>query len=117
LEPIDVQPEKLTEASIQAEIIKMMENKGWFVKETHGNMYQSGFPDLFTTHPTHGHRWIEVKKPGRQGAGCFTNAQLRDFPFFCNHGSGVWVLVAATDTEYNKLFKRHNWYQFLSVSA
>jgi hypothetical protein len=116
MDPVDFTPDPNSEARIQADIIKMLEGKGWFVKETHGNMYQSGFPDLFATHEEHGHRWIEVKKPNRQGAGCFTNAQLRDFPIFCNHGSGVWVLCAATDREYKKLFKRHNWWQYLQVS-
>jgi hypothetical protein len=116
MDPVDVTPKGKSEAKIQEEIIEMLQNKGWFVKETHGNMYQSGFPDLFATHHLLGHRWIEVKRPNREGAGCFTAAQLRDFPKFCKAGSGVWVLVAATKDEYKKLLKKHNWWKYLEAS-
>lgn len=84
----------------------MLTAKGWFVKSTHGNMYQSGFPDLFATHKRFGLRWIEVKRPvGYQ----FTAAQLEDFPKFTSNGSGIWVLTAATEAEYQKLFRPYNW--------
>jgi len=100
------------EAKIQKSILEMLRIRGWFVKETHGNMYQCGFPDLFACHSKYGQRWIEVKNPL---AYHFTGAQLEDFPKICAHGSGVWILVAATDEEYEKLFKAPNWYQYLSV--
>jgi hypothetical protein len=103
---------KRPEDKIQHEIICMLRNYGWFVKETHGNMYQSGFPDLYASHPTYGSRWIEVKLPGMKGSK-FTPAQLRDFPLFCAHGAGVWVLTGATTDEYKKLFTRYNWSMYL----
>ena len=102
------------EAKIQASIIKMLELKGWFVKVTHGNMYQSGFPDLFATHKMYGARWIEVKKPEMKGS-VFTTAQLNDFPRFCKNGSGIWILTSATESEYKKLFKKPNWSYYIHL--
>ena len=92
----------------------MLRIKGWFVKPTHGNMYQSGFPDLFACHSRYGQRWIEVKLPGFKGSK-FTGAQLNDFAKLCANGSGVWILTAATEEEYQKLFSRSNWWTYLSV--
>ena len=98
------------ERKIQNEIICMLRNKGWFVKETHGNMYQCGFPDLFATHHRYGSRWIEVKNPIKYA---FTPAQLEEFPKFCVNGSHIWILTGANDVEYNKLFKQSNWHLYL----
>jgi len=114
MEPFDSKKRKNPEAIIQEAIIEMLELKGWFVKVTHGNMYQSGFPDLFVCHQLYGPRWVEVKKPGFKGSK-FTIAQVRDFPLFCSNGSGVWVLTAATKREYEKLFDDYNWWTYLSV--
>jgi hypothetical protein len=103
------------EHGIQKEIIQYLTFRGWFVKETHGNMYQSGFPDLFCTHARYGHRWVEVKDPNRTGDP-FTPAQKKTFPLLCMHGSGVWVLVGANDREYDKLFRKFNWWQYTGVN-
>jgi Holliday junction resolvase len=100
------------EAVIQEGIIKMLRYKGWHVMKTHGNMFQSGFPDLFACHSTFGHRWIEVKKPDMKGS-YFTAAQLEEFPKICANGSGVWVLVGDSEDEYLKLFSRYNWEGYL----
>jgi hypothetical protein len=81
-----------------------------FVKSTHGNIYQFGFPDLFATHRKFGARWIEVKNPLSYA---FTPAQLEVFPKFVAFGTGVWILVAATEYEYKKLFQPCNWYEYL----
>lgn len=94
------------EAIIQAEIIAFLRAKEWYVRETHGNVYQNGFPDLFCCHRKYGHKWVEVKNPE---AFSFTAAQLSEFPLLCANGSGVWILVAATESEYNKLFTECNW--------
>lgn len=75
-------------------------------------MYQSGFPDLYATHYKYGARWVEVKNPEKY---CFTPAQLEWFPQFVSHGSGIWIMTAATDVEYEKLFKPCNWYLYLGV--
>ena len=98
------------EAEIQKRIIKTLTLLGWFVKETHGNMYQNGFPDLYATHKNHGARWIEVKNKDKYK---FTPAQLRDFPMLCANGAGVWILVDDTPEEIRKLFKPFNWHTYL----
>jgi hypothetical protein len=97
---------------IQEAIISYLRVREWFVKSTHGNMYQSGFPDLCAWHHKYGQRWIEVKNPGHYQ---FTAAQLRDFPLICANGGEIWIMVAATDEEYAKLFKPFNWFMYLDV--
>ena len=101
------------EAIIQAAIILFLNQRGWFVKETHGNMFQSGFPDLFCTHQRYGIRWVEVKNPEKY---VFTPAQLIDFPLLCMNGSPIWILTAASEEEYKKLFLPYNWHFYLSVA-
>ena len=100
------------EAAIQDEIVKYLRNKEWFVKRLIGNAYQSGWPDLFACHARYGIRLIEVKLPGMKGSK-FTAGQLETFPLLCAHGAGVWVFTAANRTEYDKLWKSPNWYQYL----
>lgn len=102
------------EAKIQQAIINYLLIRGWYVKETHGNMYQSGFPDLFCCHSKFGQRWVEVKLPDMKGSK-FTPAQLETFPKLCANGSAVWVMTGANEREYKKLFTRCNWYQYLGV--
>ena len=102
-------PEKI----LQEEIESLLRNKGWYVIRTHGNMFQSGLPDNFACHSRYGQRWIEIKHPDRKGD-VFTAAQHDVFPKLCAHGSGVWVLVGATESEYTKLFDRPNWIFYLS---
>lgn len=95
---------------IQEDIIKMLTLKGWYTMETHGNMFQSGFPDIFACHSKYRQRWIEVKKPSGSR---LEQSQLECFPKMCANGSGVWILTAATEHEYEKLFKECNWWHFL----
>jgi hypothetical protein len=52
--------------------------------------------------------------PTRSGD-MFTPAQHDVFPERCRHGSGVWVLVEASESEYEKLFKKYNWWQYLDL--
>jgi hypothetical protein len=73
----------------------------------HGSMYQMGIPDLYATHIEFGQRWIEVKLPQMKGSK-FTGAQLEVFPQLEKFGAGVWILTAATQKEYFKLFERSN---------
>ena len=60
----------------------------------------------------YGTRWIEVKMPVGYR---FTAAQLEVFPEFASKGVGVWVLTAATEEEYKKLFKPANFMWYLQV--
>lgn len=103
-------PEKI----IQIQVEQMLRRRGWYVKRTHGGMYQSGFPDDFATHPRHGHRWIEIKLPELKGSK-FTKAQLEVFADLCKNGSGVWIMTAATDAEYSCLFQQPNWAVLMHV--
>ena len=114
MEPPRIYEKKGPEAVIQEAIIQFLQARQWFVKSTHGNLYQSGFPDLFATHSQYRTRWIEVKCPTGY---CFTPAQLRDFPKFCANGSGVWVLTAATEEEYKKLWQPCNWWMYAANAA
>ena len=102
------------EAQVRENIRKMLFANGWYVMQTHGNMYQAGFPDLWATHSKYGARWIEVKLPNMQGSK-FTPAQKECFPKISANGSGVWVLTGDCEHEYNKLFAPPNWYQYLSI--
>jgi len=100
------------EAKIQKALIDFLKIRDWSVKETHGNLYQSGFPDLYAYHVRYGTRWIEVKVKDKYK---FTAAQLETFPDFSAKNVGIWILVAATEAEYEKLFKPAQWHTFLDV--
>lgn len=99
------------EAKIQKALVKFLRERGWWVKETHGNMYQSGLPDLYAVKRQYGRpRWIEVKYvPNLK----FTPAQWEDFPRMVTEGIGIWVLTAATEEEYQKLFKPPNLWVYM----
>ena len=79
----------------------------WMVEKTHGNLYQQGFPDLYIAHRKYGERWIDVKQPG--GKYTFTNAQKQKWPVWESYRIGIWILTAATQEEYDKLFQPPNW--------
>jgi len=100
------------EDKIKDNIRKMLVLKGWYVMMTHGNMFQSGFPDLYATHSKYGGRWIEIKLPGMVGSH-FTTAQLEHFPKLCANGTGVWILTSDNESEYEKLFQPYNWWSMM----
>jgi len=101
------------EARIQSDLIGFLTLRDWLVMPTHGNMYQRGFPDLYCLHQIHGSRWIEVKNPKQFS---FTTAQKKCFPFFSLCGVGIWILTAANEDEYAKLFRPANCWYFMSGS-
>jgi len=94
------------EAVIQADLIEFLGARGWLVEHTHGNLYQVGFPDLYLFHKTWGERWVDCKVKGRYS---FTNAQKVKWPLWESFGVGIWILTAASDDEYAKLFTKPNW--------
>jgi len=100
------------ETIIQKALIDYLKLRNWYVKNTHGNPYSMGFPDLYACHKSYGTRWIEVKVKDKYS---FTPAQMDVFPEFAAKGVGIWILTAATDYEYKKLFKSANWWAFLEV--
>lgn len=101
---------KKPEREIQDAIIKMLILKGWYCIETHGNLYQSGLPDIFATHSRYSYRWIEVKNPLSYK---FTPAQIETFPKLCANGSAVWILTSASEDQYKRLFLPPNWAFYL----
>ena len=111
-----VKPKQGPERIIQDAIIRKLTLLKWYVKETHGNIYQYGFPDLYCCNRKYGARWVEVKDPNRRG-NIFTPAQLETFPRFVAEGVGVWVLTSDADSEIAKLAKACNWYQYLNYNC
>lgn len=101
---------KKPETILQDAIVKMLRGKSWVVKETHGNLYQSGFPDVYAAHIKYGSRWIEVKNPKGYR---FQPSQLQFFKQLSSVGVGVWVLTGSEEEDYKKLFMPANWFQFL----
>lgn len=101
------------EAKIQSDLINFLKIRDWYVHSTHGNMYQSGFPDLYCHHSRYRARWIECKVKERYS---FTKAQRLEFPKMSAFGVGIWILTAATEEEYHKLWLPPNWHEYLSVN-
>lgn len=110
MDPFNPKKREGPERKIQDRLIDFLKIRDWYIKETHGNIYQSGFPDLYVCHLKYGPRWIEVKYLPKYS---FTAAQLETFPHFSAKGVGVWVLTDATEYEYRKLFGPANWHSFL----
>lgn len=102
------------EDKIVQALMEFLTVRGWYVMKMHGSMFQAGFPDLYATHKQYRVRLIEVKDPERQGD-VFTPAQHEIFPKLSAYGSPIYVLTAATEAEYQKLFGPENWYTFLPI--
>lgn len=100
------------EAKIQAAVVLMMVRKGWYVKETHGNLYQAGLPDIYCRHLVYQERWLECKNPKNFS---FTAAQLVEFPKLIAAGGKLWITIEASEAEYDKIinFKHSNYIDFL----
>ena len=97
------------EAAIQERVVKFLGQRQWVVEETHGNVYQTGLPDLFAWHREHNFRWIDVKNPD---AYRLTKHQCQKWPAWEKAGLGVWIMTAATEEEYAKLFLPPNFREF-----
>jgi hypothetical protein len=91
---------------IQRDVIRYLRARGWHVEHTHGNLYQTGFPDLYAAHNKWGTRWIDCKQPKKYS---FTRAQKQKWPLWESFRIGIWVLTAGTQEEYDKLFQLPNW--------
>lgn len=98
---------------IQQELIAYLEARGWLVERMIGNAFQTGIPDLYCHHPKWGERWIDVKNAGRYS---FTKAQKRKWPQWEKAGVGIWILTAANQVSYDKLFGPPNWRQYVKKS-
>jgi len=94
------------EYQIQKDLINFLKDRNWWVERTHGNLYQMGFPDLYVGHLKFGQRWIDVKNPV---AWEFTKAQCQKWPIWDQFNIGIWIITAASEEEYDKLFTSPNW--------
>lgn len=102
------------ESKIQSEVIDYLKIRDWFVRPVGPSAASCGWPDLYAAHKRYGPRWIEIKRPVGFS---FTPAQIDTFPLLYAHGVGVWVVVAATDIEIQKLFQPPNWHYYLSIGV
>jgi len=94
---------------IQNDLRTFLQCREWRVERMIGNALQTGIPDLYAFHRRHGERWIDVKTPGRYS---FTNAQKIKWPIWADFNRGIWILTAANQIEYDKLFQPPNWKDF-----
>jgi len=93
------------EHKIQNDFISFVQYRGWHAERLIGNQLQVGIPDLLLGHPQHGMRWVDLKAPGKYE---FTRAQRWKWPLWERYGMGVWIIIAATEEEYDKLFAPPN---------
>jgi hypothetical protein len=98
---------------IQRDLIAFLEARHWLVERMIGNAFQMGIPDLYVHHNKWGSRWIDCKVEGRYS---FTKPQKRKWPLWDSFGVGIWIITAATQAEYDKLFKPPNWKEFWKPS-
>ena len=99
------------EAKIQQAIIAKLKIHDWYVKSTHGNIYQTGLPDLFCAHRKYGIRWCECKNPAGYS---FTPAQRENFLLMSAAGVGIWIATSA-DQVPDLFFKPPNLITFLEI--
>lgn len=111
MRPLKTSKRQKPERDLQNSIIEKLRAQEWLVKETHGNMFQAGFPDLYCAHAQYGARWIECKNADSYK---FTPAQHLWFPQFAAAGIGIWI-VTRLDQVPDILFKAPNWYMYLKV--
>lgn len=86
-----------------------MKARGWHVEIMTGNRYQYGIPDLWTWHPDWDFRWIDCKVPKKNS---LTPRQCQKWPVWEKKGIGVWIMVEASQDEYDKLFGSPNFRDF-----
>lgn len=93
------------------ELVAFMRERGWSIKKTHGNMYQSGWPDYYAYHRDYGQRWIELKTE----LGKLEDSQVFQFKDMMNKNVGVWIIRGKED--YNLLFKEANFNHYLTYGV
>lgn len=98
------------EHKIQKDIIPYLEDRGWRVRIMAASLYISGFPDLWAGHPKYGEKWIECKNPVSYS---FTPAQLEFFPIMIACKCPIYILTAANEENYQRLFKKSNLWVYL----
>jgi hypothetical protein len=100
-----------TEAKIQDAIVDKLKVHDWYVRATHGSIYQHGFPDLFCAHRSYGQRWCEVKNPAGYS---FTPSQRENFLLMAAAGVGIWI-ATSPDQVPDLFFRPPNLIFFMEV--
>lgn len=95
---------------IRRDIKAMLEARGWHVEIMVGSAFQTGIPDLYCFKCKWGERWIDAKNPENY---TFTRAQRFKWPVWERKGIGIWILIADTQEEYDKLFQPPNWRSYI----
>lgn len=98
-----------SEGNIQDQLRSFMSKREWLVERMIGNAFQLGIPDLYCRHRRYGERWIDVKRPKGY---TLTRAQKLKWPIWESFGVGIWILTAASQSEYQLLFRPPNWRAF-----
>ncbi len=101
------------ECDIRDKIVQMLRDRDWVAEVTHGNQFQHGLPDILAGCPWRGHRWIDVKRPGKNS---LTQSQRAKWPRWFKQGLGVWILEAADEENYARLNSPPNWQKFWKKS-
>lgn len=109
MEPVKFRNKHGPEYAIQREFIRYLRDRQWLVERMIGNAYQIGIPDIYVGHFDYGTRWVDLKNPVAYE---FTKAQRQKWPLWAKHGVGIWIITAATDEEYRKLFQPPNWREY-----
>jgi hypothetical protein len=109
MEPFKGRNKHGPEFVIQREFIRYLRDRQWHVERMIGNMLQKGIPDIYLGHKDYGTRWVDLKNPVSYE---FTKDQKLKWPKWADNGIGIWIITAATDEEYAKLFKPPNWREY-----
>ena len=88
------------------DLVKYLEIRGWLTQRMSADAFLKGFPDLFCADNKWGTRWVEVRRPENH---TLNKAQRRRWALWDELRIGIWVLTAATQEEFNKLYKPPNW--------
>jgi hypothetical protein len=109
-----IKPKHGPEWHIQKDLVEYLEGRGWHVEVMHGNAFQQGIPDLWLWNSRLKlARWVDVKHPKRH---TFTKAQRIKWPLWDSLGIGIWILTAANQEQYDKLFAPPNWKDYWKKS-
>ena len=93
---------------IQKDVIRFLGARGWNVEHTHGNLYQTGFPDLLRCAQTMGHP-LDRLQAAQAVIQLHEGRYKQKWPAWEAYGIGIWILTAATQAEYDKLFAVPTW--------
>lgn len=94
---------------VQLPLVKLLTARDWYCEETHGNAFQTGFPDVYTMHRKWGRRWIDCKVEGKYN---FTKAQRIKWPIWEKFSTPIWIITGAGEEDYAKLFQPANWREY-----